>query len=444
LRHPRIHFAIVAVISIGGMAAAPAGGQGSLERGPASLEAAIAEVEAGRRTTPLVGEPAPGGDVPVTFLAKRDGGRVPRIVSDVTGWGEHADGTFDATVGRMTRVGRTGWYALQVMVAPRARIEYLVAYGPGDYRIDPHDPRRVGPPPASEFVTPGYEPPEELVDPPELPTGRLTEHAVESRALGGSRRVIVWTPPGYHDEGRYPVAVFLDARAEQMARVIDWLVARRAMQPIVACFVEARQPGKEPPDDAALRTFLARELPAWMASRYGVTARPDQRAVVAISYGAKDALGAAVGSPPGYGLVGLLIPGRRIGRADIDAIAGRRDHRLRVAILAGRYDQANVATARAVRDALVAAGDSVDYREVPEGHSPRTWLNHLRFVLVSLFGPLHDSSGQRDAGLPMVHDPKPRYPQQPHPWIRPRSAIVAGRCHATPSSRWSRRRSTRA
>jgi len=35
----------------------------------------------------------------------------------------------------------------------------------------------------------------------------------------------------------------------------------------------------------------------------------------------------------------------------------------------------------------------VDYLEVPEGHTPRTWRNHLREVLVSLFGPL--SAGAR-------------------------------------------------
>jgi len=85
--------------------------------------------------------------------------------------------------------------------------------------------------------------------------------------------------------------------------------------------------------------------------------------------------------------VGLLIPGRRIGRADIDAIRARGAPFLRVAILAGQYDQANVATARSVRQAFAVAGHSVNYTEVPEGHSPRTWLNHLRVVLISLFGP---------------------------------------------------------
>ena len=95
---------------------------------------------------------------------------------------------------------------------------------------------------------------------------------------------------------------------------------------------------------------------------------------------------APAGRPTRFDRLGLLIPGRRIGRADIEAIAGRRSHHLRVAILAGQYDRANVATARSVRQALADAGHAVDYTEVPEGHSAVTWTNHLRVVLTSLFG----------------------------------------------------------
>jgi enterochelin esterase-like enzyme len=39
-----------------------------------------------------------------------------------------------------------------------------------------------------------------------------------------------------------------------------------------------------------------------------------------------------------------------------------------------------------VRQALVDAGHTVDYTEVPEGHSAVTWILNLRVVLISLFG----------------------------------------------------------
>ncbi len=97
----------------------------------AGLESVIAKVEAGRRSTPLVGEPTSRGDRIVTFLAQESGGQAPRIVSDVTGWGERIDGTFDFTTGRMRRIGATDWYSLEAAVAPRARIEYLIRVRPG-------------------------------------------------------------------------------------------------------------------------------------------------------------------------------------------------------------------------------------------------------------------------------------------------------------------------
>lgn len=59
------------------------------------IERAVVEIEAGRTTTPLVRPTESSGEFEVTFLAKRIGRRVPRIVSDLTGWGEHGDGTFD-------------------------------------------------------------------------------------------------------------------------------------------------------------------------------------------------------------------------------------------------------------------------------------------------------------------------------------------------------------
>ena len=352
-----------------------------------ALEAAIAEIEAGRKTTPLIGESAAGGDATVTFLAKRTGGPVPRIVSDVTGWGEHADGTFDIAAGTMTRVGRTDWYSLQANVAPGARIEYLIADGPADYRLDPHNPRQAAGPefgglPASEFVTPGYRPPPEFADPPASPAGQITEATVASRALGGSCRLIVYTPPGYRRDADVPgggVSRPALGSGGARARLADRPPAKSSRS--WRCSWARRQAATAISTGAPLRAFLTDELPGWMASRYGVSRSASRRAILGISFGAKDALDAALFSGragKGFGRLGLLIPGRRIGRADIDAIAERRNVRLRVAILAGRYDLANVATARGLRQALAGAGHAVDYTEVPEGHSAVTWTNHLR------------------------------------------------------------------
>ncbi len=162
----------------------------------AALLEDIRQIEAGGLATPVVRQGSDGA-VSLTFLAKREGGSVPRVVSDVTGWGERADGGVDFSVGALTRVGRTDWYALEAPIEPGARIEYLIVYGATDYRLDAHNPRRVqrvgGP--ASEAGGPGYTPPLEFQDPPPSPAGAITEAVVASRAIGSPRRGIVFHPP---------------------------------------------------------------------------------------------------------------------------------------------------------------------------------------------------------------------------------------------------------
>lgn len=156
----------------------------------------------------------------------------------------------------------------------------------------------------------------------------------------------------------------------------------------MAVFLESHRAGD--PDFRAgepMRTFLVDEVPAWVASRYRVGGRVEERALLALSFGAKDALDAALSPERSYGRLGLLIAGRRLTPADIESAATRRGRRLRVAILAGLYDGANLATARGLPEALRTAGHDVEYLEVAEGHNASTWRNHLRDALVSLFKP---------------------------------------------------------
>lgn len=132
-----------------------------------------------------------------------------------------------------------------------------------------------------------------------------------------------------------------------------------------------------------------------MTGRYSITADPGERAILAVSYGAKDALDAALtpGSP--FGCVGLMIPGRRLTPADLTTLTERPNRRIRVAILAGRYDGPNLATARSADEVLTDAGHDVDFMEVPEGHNRATWRNHFGDVLVSLFGARDGRTNQQ-------------------------------------------------
>jgi enterochelin esterase-like enzyme len=359
------------------------------------LEASIEEIRTGRLTSPLVVQPSPGSDATVTFLVEGTNGEVPRIVSDVTGWGEAPDdSSFDLTIGTMTPVGATGWFQLETRVAPRARIEYLVADGATDYRVDPNNPRRAWSPSGddiSEFVAPDFVPPPVFSEPPVPSGGTTVEGIIDSEALGAPRRVLAYLPTGYSDDGAYPVAVFHSgwgmAREGGALRVLDWLIDHRKIEPIVGLFLESYLPGDaDNHEGRPLRAFLTEEAPLWLESRYGGLADAGEWAVLAISYGAQDALDAALAPAQAYGRLGLLIPGRRLTPAKLETFSREPGRRLHVAILAGLYDRANLATARGTRQALADAGHTVSYIEVPEGHNPATRRNHLSDVLISLFG----------------------------------------------------------
>lgn len=378
-----------ALIALAGVAVSCA--RESVPRPEAAIEGILSE----RLTTPLVAQPSPGSDAAVTFLVQGTNGEVPRIVSDVTGWGEAPDdSSFDLTIGTMTPVGSTPWYQLETRVAPRARIEYLVVYGATDYEIDPNNPRRAWSPggyDVSEFVTPDFVPPPELTEPPVAFGGTTVEGIIDSEALGAPRRVLAYLPSGYSDDEACPVAVFHGgwdvAREGEALRVLDWLIDHREIEPIVGLFLESYLPGDaDNHEGPPLRAFLAEEAPLWLASRYGGLADAGEWAVLAISYGAQDALDAALAPAQAYGRLGLLIPGRRLTPAKLEAFSREPGRRLQVAILAGLYDQANLATAREARRALADAGHTVSYIEVPEGHNPATRRNHLSDVLISLFG----------------------------------------------------------
>lgn len=355
----------------------------------ARVLSAIADVESGRRAAPVVTKSDAGGDATVTFLVKDASGQVPRIVSDVTGWGEQSDGGFSLTTGRMRRVAQTPWYFLDVAMAPDARIEYLVAHGEMNHAPDPLNPRRAPmhpDNPVSELAMPGYQPPREFADPPVRPAGQVTEDTITSRALAERKRVIVYVPPGHRREtAGYPLAVFFDGTnmvgRGEVPRVVDYLIAHQAIEPIVAVFADADPPGDGYRADATRRFFTV-EIPDWAASHLGATREADRRAIVGMSFGARGALDAALGPRDAYGLLGLLIPGRA---ANVDAIT-QRHRRLRAAIVAGQYDGPNLSTARRARTALLQAGDEVAWFEVPEGHNPATWRNHMSEMLAALFG----------------------------------------------------------
>jgi enterochelin esterase-like enzyme len=347
--------------------------------------AQLPDIEGGRVSVPVVR----GNQV--TFFAQGEGGLSPRLVSDLTGWGERADGSFDFTLGKMHLIAGTNWYSLSAHADPAARVEYLFSYGAGDYRLDPRNSRkaaRVGGD-ASEVVMPGYLSPREFAEPPVNPAGKVIEAMVPG-AIVRERRVIVYTPPGYDRAKKYPLAVFHDGalvvNTGEAPRVLDWLIAHDEIHPIVAAFVDPVSRTDDFRHAAPMRDFVATELMSWVGTHYSITPLAEDHAIIGISAGARAALDAMASYPGVFGKSGLMIAA--LNESDMTTIPVRQGEglQLQVTVLAAAYDQLYRRSSELVRDSLKTRGHAVKYIEVAEGHSTLTWKNHLHDVLISLFG----------------------------------------------------------
>lgn len=140
----------------------------------------------------------------------------------------------------------------------------------------------------SLLALPAAPPQPALEQRPTVARGAVTMFSWESEQLANSRRLWVYTPPGYDAVGaeRYPLLVMLDgqvyARQIPLATILDNLIAAGDIPPLVAAMVDNIDPETrlaEMLGDTSLGDSLATELVPWLASRYRLQSAPAARAI---------------------------------------------------------------------------------------------------------------------------------------------------------------------
>lgn len=222
-----------------------------------------------------------------------------------------------------------------------------------------------------------------------VPAGTVTAETVTSRQLGGSRRVWFYTPPGYEtSQDWYPVVYVLDGgtyvERMEVPVVLDRLIARKAIPPVVAVFVEPGERQEEYSRNPRWRAFMATELVALVDQRFRTFPAPEQRVVLGSSLSAYGAVDLAVERPDVFGLCAALAPPAQTPTVITNQAKGQTAIRaVRFFVMAGTYDSmAN--GGRRLRTALDMGTGAITYLEVPEGHSAETFRAHLDDALKSL------------------------------------------------------------
>ena len=241
-------------------------------------DAAIEKFIAAKGGTPVI-----ENQTRLVFFAKDVNGVTPRVVGDFNAWAATPQG-YDAAIGKMTRIDGTNWSYLEGTSYTNARAEYVLFFDQ-ETASDPLNPRTVqayaGP--RSEIRMPFWVANPEVDDTAAAPAGELIAETVISRELLGPRRIWIYLPPGYAaaTDTLYPVMYVLDGanyvEKMEVPRVLDRLIARKAIPPVIAVFSEPGDRQEEYTRNPRWRAFISQELVPQVDKRFRTFPAPDHR-----------------------------------------------------------------------------------------------------------------------------------------------------------------------
>lgn len=358
-------------------------------------EAAIERFISARGGTPII-----ENQTRLVFFARDVNGATPRVVGDFNAWalrpgsGQTAQPVYDPAIGKMTRIDGTNWSYLEGTAYTNARAEY-VFYFDTEVVADPLNPRtaQAYAGPRSEIRMPFWVANPEVDEQAAAPAGELIAESVMSRALGGPRRVWFYLPPGYSaaTDTLYPVLYILDGAnyVEKMdvPRILDRLIANKAIPPVMAVFSEPGDRQEEYTRNPRWRSFIASELVPLVDKRFRTFPAPDHRIIFGSSLAGYGAVDLAVEFPSVFGLCAAIAPPEQVA----SVIANQAHARaaavsIRFFVLGGVYD-AMIDGARRLRTTLDGVNAPVTYLEVAEGHNTNTFRNHLDDAVTALLTP---------------------------------------------------------
>lgn len=237
-----------------------------------------------------------------------------------------------------------------------------------------------------------------------VPHGAVAEVMYPSSVLGRTRRLHVYTPPGYEAANeKYPVFYLLHGSGDsdqswnaigRAGVIMDNLIAAREAKPMIVVMPDGHtRTGAERGTVQAraefLKEFMTDILP-FVEKRYRVRAERSSRAIAGLSMGGGQTLNLAIPNPETFGYVGVFSAGLSGGgagtpsaveafesanRAALDNERARKGLKL-LWFSTGREDAAMPNTMNAV-NLLKTHGFAPVFQESAGGHTWENWRDYL-------------------------------------------------------------------
>jgi enterochelin esterase-like enzyme len=222
--------------------------------------------------------------------------------------------------------------------------------------------------------------------------GEVEVRNLRSVALGGEKKVWVYTPAGFtRTRKRYPLLVLFDGDRNiyWIPKLLDLLIAQRRIPPMVAVMTDESRPSVRNAELACnpkFAAFLAQELVPWARSNYRATTSPFETIVAGSSYGGLAAVYSGIENAETLGNV-IALSGSfwwkpadaKDGEWLVKLVKSRPKVSVRFYLEVGEMESypIQIKSNHDMRDALKTRGYEVGYSEFDGGHSYLTWSNGM-------------------------------------------------------------------
>jgi enterochelin esterase-like enzyme len=236
--------------------------------------------------------------------------------------------------------------------------------------------------------------------------GQLIDREIKSEALGETRRLNIYLPPGWSKDRTWPAVFLADNSAARYASLVEAMILSGRIAPIVLISAESGAPavvGVVPTIYGAdLRSaeyirhfegagsrftrhmaFFTQELVSYAQVEFSVSPRREDHVVAGFSSGGVFALWAGLMHPEVYAYAIPMSPGMAVMTAD-DLTTGVR---ARFRFAGGLYEPPFIATSQAAEAMLDAGGYDASGIYLSAGHDPDQWLVVLQSALLEIFPP---------------------------------------------------------
>ncbi|HVI03033.1 MAG TPA: alpha/beta hydrolase-fold protein [Enhygromyxa sp.] len=313
----------------------------------------------------------------------------------------------------LARIDGTDLWYLELDIPPRSRIEYKLEIRRGDrneWIRDPLNPHLARDPFGANSVLQGagYEIPAWTRPDPKARPGTLEPLSMRSQAFGQARTGHLYLPARFRRTRQYPLLVIHDGsdylKYSGMKVVLDNLIERLEIPPLIAVFVDSPDRLREYANDERHARFLTEELAPRLTKRLPIIDTPRGRCLMGASFGGVAAFSTAVRYPGYWGR--LLLQSGSFAFTDI----GHTNHRgplfnpvvqfmnafreaptaisERVFVSCGVYESL-IYENRSLVPLLDETGMQVRFVEARDGHNWENWRDRTREGLSWLFpGPL--------------------------------------------------------